>query len=328
MKAVLAIALLCVLAAAATTSRSDLLQWQQFKITYSKSYANAAEERERFAIFKTNLHKIKEMNHKEPRGGATFGVTKFADLTTAEFKSFTGMRSTKGMSAPVTPFVAPSPVPSAINWATNGATSAIKNQGQCGSCWAFSATEQIESMWYLQHPGTKILDLSPQQIVDCDATCDGCNGGFPTWAYDYVQQAGGLENATVYPYDAEQGTCRFNVADEKATVTGYSWLSNDTHKNEDAMEAYVGTTGPLSIAVDASSWQFYKTGIIRLICGTTLDHAVQIVGYATEAGLFKTKYWIVRNSWGADWGEQGYVFVERNKNLCGIAEFATTVNTV
>jgi cathepsin F len=327
MKAVLIVAL-CVLAlAAATTSSSDLLQWQEFKNTYAKSYANAGVERERFNVFKANLLKIKDMNRKEP--GATFGVTKFADLTTEEFKAYRGMRNPKGMHAPVTKFTANTPtVPAEINWATIGATSPVKNQGQCGSCWAFSATEQIESMWYLQHPGTKILDLSPQQIVDCDSTCDGCNGGFPTWAYDYVQKAGGLENATIYPYLAEQETCRFNVADEKATVTGFSWLSNDTHKDEGAMLDYVGTTGPLSIAVDASSWQFYKFGVIRVICGTTLDHAVQIVGYATETGLLKTPYWIVRNSWGADWGEQGFVRVERNKNLCGIAEFATTVNTV
>jgi len=148
--------------------------------------------------------------------------------------------------------------------------------------------------------------------VDCDTASKGCDGGFMTNAFAYIIKAGGQDTEVSYPYKGADGKCKFNKANIGAKISSYKNIAHDPVQ----MATQVATVGPLSVAVDATSWQFYKGGIIKSNCGTTLDHGVEIVGYASKGGV---DYWIVRNSWGKSWGMAGYLYVERGPDdMCGI----------
>jgi C1A family cysteine protease len=208
------------------------------------------------------------------------------------------------------------------DWFHKGACTPVYDQGQCGSCWAFSATETIESYWALA--GHKLTQFSVEQIVDCDneGQDEGCNGGFPTGAYDYVQSAGGIESLSKYPYTAgsgQSGSCAFNEADVVANVANYVSLNG-----EDGLYKQLSTTGPVSVCVDASSWPSYKGGILT-DCGNNVDHCVQLTGYANYGS--NGAYWIVRNSWNTDWGISGFIHLAIGQDLCSIADYATVVAT-
>jgi len=206
----------------------------------------------------------------------------------------------------------------------------VKDQQQCGSCWAFSATEEIESAWFLSKKTLPVL--SPQQIVSCDTTDAGCNGGDTITAYQYVQSAGGLESDSAYPYTSgggDSGTCKFDKSKVVATVGGFTYATppctdSCTHQNETTLANSL-LDAPVSICVYAESWQNYNSGILKTNCPRSysdLDHCVQLVGF-NFAGT--TPYWIVRNSWNTDWGVAGYIYIESGTNLCGIADEATIV---
>ena len=194
----------------------------------------------------------------------------------------------------------------------------LRFQGYCGDCWAFSATEQIESD--LMRTAATTLILSPQQINQCDLTSYGCGGGWTSDAYDYVTTAGGLSSNALYPYstttyDGTTGTCTTNTADYVATVSGYTYVSGEA-----TMAAYVQSTGPLSVCIDATLWNSYVGGIMT-VCGSSVDHCVQAVGvYPVTGG---TGYWKVRNSWDATWGESGFIRLVYGANTCAITTEAT-----
>lgn len=325
MKTVLFVALVLLVASSLGSQQQSLSsesrverEWLAFKQRFGREYATVGEERYRQQVFFNNLRIIDDLNRRE--GSDVFGVTKFADLSVEEFRSNWLMPkgSVKGdVNTAVTP-VFGAALPSSFDWSAKGAVTPVYNQGQCGSCWAFSTTEEIESMWFLA--GNSLPTLSMQQIVDCDQTDDGCGGGDTPTAYQYVMNAGGLEAYSDYPYTGTNGRCTFNSADVVAKISGWKYITKAPQNNETAMQVAIATEGPLSICVDAESWQFYHRGIIKRSCGHSLDHCVQITGYNTAGA---TPYWIVRNSWGADWGLQGYLHVEIGKNLCGIAEEVT-----
>jgi len=264
---------------------------------------------------------------------ATFGMNKFSDLSAEEFAAHYLMPTTNFET-----YVAPqakdfsvahdnaagcSPDATNYNWFTQcGACTPIYNQGQCGSCWAFSATETIES--YLFLGGGSLTPLSISQIVDCDTAGEdeGCNGGFPTGAYQYVESAGGLDTGASYPYTAEggeSGSCNFQQSAVAATVTSYASINGETGLYQQTSSS---SGGPVSVCVDASSWQTYTGGVLSQ-CGTSVDHCVQLVGYANygQTGA----YWIVRNSWGEDWGEAGFIWIAIGEDLCDIGDYATVV---
>jgi len=206
-----------------------------------------------------------------------------------------------------------------FNWAHHGVVTPVYNQAQCGSCWAFSATETIES--YFALAGHGLHSLSMEQIVECDATSYGCGGGWTIHAYQYVQKAGGIDGYAEYPYtsgDGVTGACRGYVNRHEAKVNSYRQLNG-----ENGIHAQASTAGPVSVCVDASSWQFYSRGIMTS-CGQNIDHCVQLTGYGMygRAG----SHWIVRNSWGAGWGESGYILIATGKNLCAIGNMATIVS--
>jgi len=222
-----------------------------------------------------------------------------------------------------------------VDWRTKGAITPVKDQGQCGSCWAFSATEQIESNWFLAKGSLPVL--SPQQITSCDKTDLGCNGGDTPTAYAYVQKAGGIETEKAYPYTSgtsgATGTCKFAAGSVAATISGFTYAVNPcsdscTKQDETTFAANVEAKGPASICVNAEAWQLYDSGIISAsACGgkayTDLDHCVQLVGLNLQNT--NSPYWIVRNSWGTSWGEQGYIYVAKGQNACGVADEATFV---
>jgi C1A family cysteine protease len=290
--------------------------WEQYKQEYKKTYSTDTEESSRFANFLDNLQVIDKRNAEEKanNGTAVHGITKFTDLSQEEFAARylradaskrTGGAEVLEISEP------PKADLGLVDW-SGTLTTPVKDQGYCGSCWAFSATEQIESD-LMRTKGTTYL-LSAEQIVQCDSTSYGCSGGWTENAYNYVKKAGGIEQEKDYPYTSYQGVtgkCSSSSNKFVATVSGYTTL-----KSESAMATYMQGTGPLSVCVDASSWNSYKGGIMST-CGKSVDHCVQAVGVDTSS------YWKVRNSWGTTWGEAGYIRLAYGKNTCAIASDPT-----
>jgi len=161
-----------------------------------------------------------------------------------------------------------------------------------------------------------------EQIVDCDTTDHGCEGGMPTNAYNYVQSAGGIDSYSSYPYTAEggqSGSCQFNAANVVTNVASQSSINGETGLYQQA-----STAGPVSVCVDATTWQSYKGGVLKS-CGTSVDHCVQLVGYANYGK--SGSYWIVRNSWGTSWGESGFIWIAIGQDLCDIGDYGTIVST-
>jgi len=298
-------------------------QFGEFVAKYKKSYKNNQETLARFSTFKKNLELIEEMNQKVP--SAKYGITKFADISPQEFEDLYLMKHTDARKVAPTRVQLPKnlDIPDSFDWRDKGAVTPTYDQGQCGSCWAFSATEAIESQWFLA--GHPLISLGPQQIVDCDTggEDEGCNGGDTTTAYEYVIKAGGMENSTDYPYAGVDETCAFQKSEVVAKISSWTYIT--TTKNETEMQVGLIAKGPLSICVDAQSWQFYVGGVISAECGDNLDHCVMITGFGDKTGWDGLSYqvWNIRNSWGEGWGDGGYLYVERNYDLCGVADEVT-----
>jgi len=300
-------------------------QFAEFTHKYHKVYA-ANEFDLRFANFKASVARAEAM--QAASSSAKYGITKFSDMSEEEFRSTILMKSVPQKSSrtvPVSGVSVPDPnAPAAFDWRDHNAVTPVKDQGQCGSCWAFSATEAIESAWILKgRATTSTVNLAPQQIVDCDTIdgVEGCNGGLTESAYDYIIQAGGQEPNSDYPYTAVNGKCKFESKYVDAKISAFTSIS----KEETALPTNLATIGPLSICLDAAHWQDYQSGVLtNLECCPLLkcqmDHCVQLVGYNTTAS---TPYWIVRNSWNTDWGVNGYIYLEMNKNTCGITNDVT-----
>eukprot|EP01116_Phalansterium_solitarium_P012991 TRINITY_DN297_c0_g1_i1.p1 TRINITY_DN297_c0_g1~~TRINITY_DN297_c0_g1_i1.p1 ORF type:complete len:392 (+),score=106.30 TRINITY_DN297_c0_g1_i1:165-1178(+) len=303
----------------------------QFIKKYNKSYAST-EFQSRFVNFKASLARIAAANAKSQEiGGATYGVTKFADLSVEEFKSTILMKNPitqDKMRLPgvetLKPRIKAVDAPAAFDWRPLGAVTPVKDQEQCGSCWAFSATETIESTQLVNKVNdftNLTLALAPQQIVDCDTVDQGCNGGNTPTAYQYVIGAGGMENETTYPYQGQDGQCAFQKSDVVASISGFKYATSAY--NENTLKANLVSWQPVSICVDASAWQDYQSGVMTWEeCAfiNVLDHCVQLVGYDTTAAK---PYWIVRNSWNTNWGIDGYIWLEMGHDTCGLAHEAT-----
>jgi len=282
---------------------------------HNKNYESDDEFLHRFTVFRENLKKIDQLNAES--NGAVFGVTQFSDLTHEEFRgkvlmnittrppNVTEYKTFPGVNAPTT-----------FDWRSKGVVTNVKNQAQCGSCWAFSATSNIESVYKLS--GNSLPILGPQQMVDCDKDCYGCQGGWPSKAFNYVARTGGQDTESAYPYTGRDGSCKFKTQGIGAKIKGYHSISRD----EKQIQNGLSTTSPFSVCVDANNWQHYRSGVMRSNqCGRKIDHCVQLIGYDATAN---PPYWMVRNSRGTGWGVSGYIHLEMFKDTCAMADEVTT----
>jgi len=300
---------------------SQKYMWSQFKQDFGKKYDDK-EDASRFLVFLENLILIDQRNSAEPN--KVHGITKFADISQTDFENKynqarkPGLRST-GNNVKSVPSTTASTF---IDW-TGIYTTPVKDQGYCGSCWAFSATEQVES------DAMRVLGvtyvLSPEQTTQCTRGAFGCGGGWTETAYAYIKGVPGLELDSDYPYTSylgKTGTCDIDATKEKMGLTGFTTIAGSTAAEiETNMANYMLATGPLSVCLDANNWNSY-TGGIMTVCGQSVDHCVQAVGVDTSA---TNGYWKVRNSWGTSWGESGFIRLAYGANTCDITNDPTYV---
>ncbi|XP_022724094.1 low-temperature-induced cysteine proteinase-like [Durio zibethinus] len=293
--------------------------FQQWKEKHGKIYQHAEEAEKRFENFKRNLKYILERNEKRKsaKGEHRVGLNKFADMSNEEFRKAYlsnvkrpfNKRST--LSRNIGRKVKSCDPPSSLDWRNYGIVTGVKDQGSCGSCWAFSSTGAMEGINALVTGD--LVSLSEQELVDCDSTNYGCDGGYMDYAFEWVINNGGIDTETDYPYKGVDGTCNITKEETKVvSIDGYQ----DVEESDSALLCAVAQQ-PVSVGIDASSiaFQLYTGGIYNGSCSDNpddIDHAVLIVGYGSEDD---EDYWIVKNSWGTSWGMDGYFYLKRNTDL-------------
>jgi len=303
-------------------SDSDIhLIWSTWKTAHNKEYHSLHEDNKRKDIFLQNYEKIHHHNHNKAEEDVSLILNDFADLTEEEFRSKVHSHidiieeeedehklNYKLLKLPQT-----------FDWRTKGAVNPPKNQGSCGSCWAFAANAALETLVFKKKG--KLYSFSEQNLVDCDKSSGGCGGGsfYTGWSYAKVH---GLEENANYPYVAKEKTCQYDKSKAITNLTSGS-LKINAKNNSEKLKATL-LTQPVAVALDAATkwFQFYHNGVLKTnLCGTTLNHAVVIVGYTVLNG---EEAFIVRNSWGPSWGDHGYIYISTNssysngKGTCGI----------
>ncbi|CAL5062782.1 unnamed protein product [Urochloa decumbens] len=322
-------------------------QFAAFVRRHGRRYSGPDEYARRLRVFAANLARAAAHQALDPT--ARHGVTPFSDLTREEFEvRFTGLRRASRsdvfqfQQGSAMPAAAPATeeevarLPASFDWRDRGAVTGVKTQGACGSCWAFSTTGAVEGANFLATGN--LLDLSEQQLVDCDHTCsavarnecdNGCSGGLMTNAYGYLMECGGLMESGTYPYTGAPGTCRFDPARVAVRVANFTAVPPAGGKGQ--IRAALVRRGPLAVALNAAFMQTYVGGVsCPLVCPRAwVNHGVLLVGYGARGfsalRLGYRPYWVIKNSWGEQWGEKGYYRLCRGSNVCGVDTMVSAV---
>ncbi len=317
--------LLPLLSAVSLLNEQQILDFQAWVTEHGKLYSGSTEFLYRADIYHQNLQRIAE--HNAGNHTWTMAANKFADLTAEEFTARMRSGGVRGGAASAAAAAASSSLrgsgngslPVSIDWSQLGAVTPVKNQQQCGSCWSFSTTGAVEGAWFIAKK--QLVSLSEQQLIDCSTAQgnQGCNGGMMDYAFQYIITNGGITGEQEYPYTATgPNACAAAGKPVAATISSYT----DVTPSSDAALMAALAKQPVSVAIEAdqSSFQFYSGGVMTAACGTALDHGVLAVGYGTESGQ---DYYKVKNSWGSDWGMNGYILLGRGtafapNGQCGI----------
>jgi len=303
-------------------------EWEKWKNEYKPNYLTSEEHAKRFMVFAQNRHRVLELNKKyaDQPDGPRFALNKFADLSPEEFASrYLHEIQTdipRGQSAPASN----KDYPKKKDWRDEGAVGPVWNQGMC-SVWPYASIDSMEGAYKAAH--NIFPKLSIQQLIDCDHDCSmymgqkrcnqGCTGGLPTNAFSYAVREG-ITTEDEYPQPGN-GTCHYT---HSGTVYKFkSWFQVD--KDEDKMVAAINDQGPITVGVDAEAWQFYSSGIFNANCGTTINHVALIVGYDSVVTDKEVKFWIIKNTWGDVWGENGYIRLIRGSNKCAVNDFVNAI---
>jgi cathepsin L len=306
-------------------------EWVSFKATHKKNYASNEEEVLRRMIWEDNVKYIQTHNLHADMGVHSFwlGVNEYADMSLKEFvQTMNGYNSTQRATATrCGQYMAPNNVeltdlPDTVDWRDKGYVTPIKNQGQCGSCWSFSATGSLEGQ-HFRKTGN-LVSLSEKNLMDCSEAegNHGCRGGLMDQAFAYIIKNDGIDTEASYPYEPRDGSCRFKKENVGATEESCKDIERESESN---LQKAVAMEGPISVAIDAGhrSFQLYKNGVYseRECSSVRLDHGVLAIGYGSDEG---EDYWLVKNSWGTSWGMEGFIKMARNeRNMCGIATQAS-----
>uniref|UniRef100_A0A0D9VZ40 Peptidase C1A papain C-terminal domain-containing protein n=1 Tax=Leersia perrieri TaxID=77586 RepID=A0A0D9VZ40_9ORYZ len=322
--------------AAAAADVAMASRHEEWMAKHGKTYKDEEEKARRLEVFRANAKLIDSFNaaaDKEGDGGHRLATNKFADLTDDEFRAArTGLlqrspplSSGAGGGGFLYENFSLDAVPQSLDWRAMGAVTGVKDQGSCGCCWAFSAVAAVEGLTKIRTG--RLVSLSEQELVDCDVRGmdQGCEGGLMDTAFQYITRRGGLSAESSYPYRGIDGSCRSSssASVSAASIRGFQ----DVPANNEAALMAAVSRQPVSVAVHGGGYvfRFYDRGVLGGAgCGTELDHAVTAVGYGTASD--GTGYWLMKNSWGASWGEGGYVRIRRGvgrEGACGIAKMAS-----
>ncbi|XP_078450470.1 LOW QUALITY PROTEIN: cathepsin O [Lampetra planeri] len=305
--------------------------FEEFVLRFAKKYGSQREYDERFAVYQASLRRHEWLNaaasarHNGSRWRPRYGVTRFSDLTPQEFREMfllgtKGPPVHSGASAPPGPHVQLSSLPTHFDWRDKRAVTAVKNQESCGGCWAFASVQVVESASVLT--GGLLKPLSVQQVLDCSRVNHGCQGGDTVTAFSWLNKTRlHLVLESLYPFTNSAGPCRI-FTNSTPGVEIKDFASHSFRDDEEAMMGWLVGRGPLAVSVDAVSWQDYLGGVVQHHCSSsTPNHAGTLTGYS----LGDLPYWIVRNSWGPEWGLDGYIYIKMFENMCGIANEVATV---
>jgi len=322
-----AVMLVALLDQVVSDPQADKTAWELYKTAHKKRYQTDDEEQMRFGTYLMNKKLIERLNKDLVATGKSYRLeaNKYTDWTPQEYRKLLGYRpeSPSGKSSPdsatvyYTQTIATSDLPATVNLTAEGYVNPVENQEQCGDCWAFSACGALEGQ-YFKVTGKSAV-LSEQNLLDCSTNNGnmGCSGGYITSAFMYVTNNKGIDTNSSYPYTEVQSTCQYNPANNMGYNTGYEQVEPGS---EGALQQAVAKIGPISVGINAHlpSFQFYEGGVYSSpYCSPyEIDHAVLVVGYGTYNGI---PYWLIKNSWGTDWGMNGYMMMARNEgNMCGI----------
>ncbi|KAI5733923.1 hypothetical protein M8J77_000365 [Diaphorina citri] len=324
---------------------SPVTRFLNFMRDHDKVYSSVEDLLRRHENFVTNVEKAEDYQ-SEDSGTAVFGVNKFFDLSDSDLQQLTGLNLDSTLEDIQPSLQAPfssnqtdtemrafqfntlrhgDDLPEAFDWRAEGVISEVKEQGKCACCWAFSAVGVVEAMHAIQ--GNSLTELSVQQLVDCDMSNGGCNGGRMDDALQYIIDNGGVVSDQAYPYKASESERGCLVGEEEGFKVKVKEYSRIPYGEEEEMKKWVATRGPLSVGMNANGLFYYSGGVIdlnqRLCNPKAQNHALIIVGYGEEEKKDGTSipYWIVKNSWGSDWGEKGYFRIRRGADTCGISYF-------